>query len=232
VPSLEGDPDATNPEKWFIPGKSRAGASSLNGFMDVTEDTGWDVREVGISGALHYVARMPQGTAAGSWAIETRERDTGDSRAFDQGGIALLNWTGGGTGAWIGHAYVMTAGEEEMDAEAAYGASEDSGETIAGETYALVLRVTAVEGSGSATFKVEQSDDDDDVDPYAQMTGLSIAVTGGATAGTNDVTFTGPGVAWITKAGVTKLWKRLVISDLTDFDSVTAIATHGNATVE
>jgi hypothetical protein len=217
VPHLEG-------EKEFLPGKMRAAPASMNGFLDVA-DGGFDEIESTFDGSIHYLSWLPAGLGIGLQAIEAQQRDTGDSRTFDQGGGALLNWSGGGTGGSV-------FGDQISDGEQAFTATGDgtgvnNGATSATETFVAVIRLVSKAGTGSTTIRLHQSQNDGGADPYAQMTGLTIAVRGLAAAGTDEVTFTGVGVAFISFTGATEAWKRLRIHALSGFTSVTLQASAG-----
>lgn len=220
IPKTEG-------EKEYLPGKFGTGQSTLNGYMDVTEATGWDVLEYEPDGAIHYVARLPQGLGSGLRAIETQERDSGDSRVFDQGGGALLNWSGQGTGkSFMG--LQISAGAENFTGTG-QSTGVEVGATASDETFVAVIRVVGVDGAGSVTFQLQESQDDGSGDAYAQITGLTIAVddSGNVSAGTDEVTFTGVGVAYLYVTGATEAWKRLSVSAFSTFTSVDVVATAG-----
>ena len=84
--------------KLFLPGKAGA-TSTLNGFIDVDTVTGFDIVQYTdvITPGTHYICRTQfAGTSAaqGDIAYETQEFNTGASRAYDQAGIGMLNWSG------------------------------------------------------------------------------------------------------------------------------------------
>lgn len=104
---------------------------------------------------------------------------------------------------------------------------QNVGAVAATETWVGVVRVKAVGGAGSITFRFDESSDNAAGDPYAQITGTTVAVIGTGTAGTDAATFTGTGMAVFTKAGAVEAWRRLNITAYATFTSVTLTVTTG-----
>lgn len=98
------------------------------------------------------------------------------------------------------------------------------GTTAATETFVYIIHCTAFSGT-TFTVQVEESSDNGSGDAYAQITGTTITAYGNASAGTDDVTFTGTGWAIITKTGATEAWKRTNVTAATMTSSaVTTVA--------
>lgn len=219
VPVLEND------YKEFEPGKMGF-TGGLSGWMDVASG-GWDETEFAAQDTdNHYVAYAPTGTVITSIVYETEMQSTGDGRPFDQAGIVGLNWTGQGDDK-------VTRGKIGSTGEKAFtGAASDTGVNHGAtttETVVVVMRCTAFSGFTDATFRVQGSTDDGSVDTYAQITGWTIEVAGNAAAGTDEVTFTGTGLAKLTLTGATEAWKNLTCSAVTGTGSASVIMTLGLA---
>lgn len=81
--------------------------------------------------------------------------------------------------------------------------------TIAALTTTCVVIQCTVDNFTSATFQIYGSSDNAVGDPYAQITGWTVTAYGNATAGTDEVTFSGIGYAIFTKTAGTEAWARL-----------------------
>jgi len=214
---IEGD------SKTGVQGKT-GGTCSINGLLDVADD-GWDeIAFDDIQNDTHYITVEPQGNTITSLAYLTQQNHTGEGRAMDQANVGLLNWSGQLTGDF-GRGQVITTGEKAFT-----GTGSDTGvnvgTTAATETALVVLHVTAFSGFTDVTFQIEESTDDGSVDTYAQITGWTIAVEGNASAGTDEVTFTGTGTAWLSMTAATETWKRVTVSAVNGTGSITV---HGAA---
>ncbi len=220
VPKLEG-------EKAFLPGKLGGDASTLNGYVDVADD-GFDEISWGATSTLRYIARMYKGNAAeDDFCIETQEYSTGDTHAYDQAGLALLNWSGRPTDGFYSGA-VITDGEEEITATGALTGYNRG--AITTQLYVVTIRCVSVTGAGSFSVQVEESSDNGAGDAYAQVTGFDIAVSGSAAdGGSDDVDFTGKGVARLifSTAASVEAWRRINVTAFTGFTAASIIVTDG-----
>ena len=218
-PTIEGD------AKEFEPGKF-GWTAATNGWMDVADD-GWDEVEFAMSDTdQHIYCICPQGNTITSIAYDGEVQSTGQGRPFDQANIVMLNDTWQGDGA-VFRGKVGTTGEKAFT-----GAASDTGVNHGAtttETMVAYLRCTAFSGFTNITFRIQESANDGSPDAYAQITGLTITVAGSASAGTDEVTFTGLGWAKFTITGATEAWKRLTCSAVTGTGSASVIMTLGLA---
>lgn len=201
--------------KLFLPGKA-GGTSAINGFLDVADD-GFDERDAAnvLAPSTHYICRTVfagTSSAAGDIAYETQEFDTGDSRAYDQAGIAMLNWSGQATGGVV-RGKVLIA-ETAVTGTGAVGASLNFGATSANEVFVATIRVVSVSGAGSVTFAIQESSDDGAGDAYATISGMT-------------ATFTAVGVSRVSTTSATEAYKIVNATAFSGFTSVTAIVTIG-----
>lgn len=222
VPTLEND------YKTYLQGKGNI-AQNWNGFLD-TADDGWDELEFSyINDGGHNITLCPVGTTGGSIAYVTRQFSTGDSRAFDQANIVMLNWSGQNEddSDW-GRGTVLTTGEWTFT-EADEDGGDNVGAAAATVTTIIGIHCTAFSGFTDVDVQIEESSDDGSGDAYAQVTGWSIDVEGNAAAGTDEVVFSGTGSAFFKKTGAVEAWLRVVCSDVTGTGSATVIAGHAIA---
>ena len=222
VPTIEGD------YKTFLQGKS-ALTTSWNGFMDVAAD-GWDIREFAtINDGGHIITVCPIGTTGGSVAYPTRQFSTGDSRAFDQANIVLLNWSGQHEDdSDFGRGTVITTGEKAFT-EAAADAGDEVGAALATQTTIIAIHCVSWAGLTDMDIQIHESSDDGSADAYALVEGWAIEVEGNATAGTNEVVFSGVGAALLKKTGAVEAWLKVVCSDANGTGSASFLAGHAIA---
>ena len=103
--------------------------------------------------------------------------------------------------------------------EVVTGTGAETGQNVgivaSDKTFAALILVSAESALTTMTVQLDQSSDDAAADAYAQLTGLSITVFGSASAGTDEVTFTGIGGAYITASGATEAWVRANVTAFT-----------------
>lgn len=202
--------------KLFLPGKAGA-TSSLNGFIDVDTVTGFDIVQYTdvITPGTHYICRTQfAGTTAaqGDIAYETQEFNTGASRAYDQAGIGMLNWSGQVTdGVYRGSVLLP---ETAATATGVVGSALNFGATTAGEVFVATIRLVEVAGSfGTVTIALQESSDNG-ADAYATISGMT-------------ATFTSLGVARVSTTSATEAYKKLNVTTLTTLTSATFHVTIG-----
>lgn len=219
---IEGD------DKDFLQGKSSM-TCNLNGYLDVADD-GWDEYEQTTwNDGGHNITVCPVGTTGGSIAYVTRQISTGDSRAFDQANVVMLNWTGQNESAEdFGRGTVLTTGEWT-----ATGADQDAGDNVGAATTAnttiINVHCTAFSGFTDVDVQIEESSDDGSGDAYAQVTGWTVTAEGNCTAGTDEAVFTGIGSAQFVVSKAVEAYLRVVVSDVTGAGSITLLAGHALA---
>ena len=199
---------------------------SLNGFLDIAEG-GWDSTEyAAINDGGHNITICPVGTAGGSIAYVTRQFSTGDSRAFDQANVVMLNWSGQHESSEdFGRGTVLTTGEWTATA-ADEDAGDDVGAATTADTTIINVHCTALTGFTDVDVQIEESSDDGDVDAYAQVTGWTITAEGNCTAGTDEAVFTGTGSAQFVISAAVEDYLRVVVSAVTGVGSITLFAGH------
>lgn len=214
--------------KTYVGGKY-GHTGSFAGFLDLADD-GFDEKEHGnLTAGERWIARCPQGTTGGCVAYESVETNTGLSRASDIGNAVQITWNGQGTGR-LSRAVVLTNGEQAITATG-NTTGVNVGAAASTDTMVVTVRVLAVSGSGSVTFKVQESSDNGAGDAYAQVTGWTLSEKDPGTnvnIGTADqATFTGVGCAKFTRTGATEAWLRINVSAFSGFTSVTVLVTAG-----
>jgi len=218
--------------KVFLQGKTGM-TSALNGFLDIADDGEWDTYEIAtLNDGAHEITVCPVGNTGGSIAYVARHFSTGDSRAFDQANVVMLNWNGQNEGdADFGRGTVITTGEKAFTAAASDGGDE-VGAAGATDTTIIAVHCTAFTGLTDIDIQIEESSDDASADAYEQVTGWSIDVNGNATAGSDEVVFDGTGSAFFTKTGAIEAWVRVTCSDATGVGSATFLASHALAVAQ
>lgn len=222
VPTLEND------YKTFLQGKAML-ASNWNGFLTI-DDGGWDAQAfAAINDGGHVITVSPVGITGESIAYPTRQFSTGESQAYDQANIVLLNWSGQNEdNNDFGRGTIITTGEKAFT-----GAASDSGDEVgaAAATVTTVIALHCVSWAGltDMDIQIEESSDDAGADAYAQVTGWSIEAEGNATAGTDEVVFTGTGAAYLKVTKAVEAWLRITCSDSTGVGSASFIAAHAVA---
>lgn len=202
--------------KQFLPGKTGA-TSSINGFIDVDTVTGFDIVQYTdvITPGTHYICRTHfAGTSAtaGDTVIETQEFNTGASRAYDQGGIGMLNWSGQVTGGYYRGSLLLP--ETAATATGVVGSALNFGATTSGERFVATIRLVEVAGSfGTVTIALQESSDNG-ADAYATISGMT-------------ATFTSLGVARVSTTSATEAYKKLNVTTLTTLTSATFHVTIG-----
>lgn len=223
VPTIEND------YKTFLQGKA-AMTTNWNGFLDTTATTGWDVTEFAtINDGGHNITVCPYGTTGGSTAYVTRQFSTGDSRAFDQANIVLLNWSGQHEDVSdFGRGTVLTTGEWTAT-EAGSDAGDEVGAATTAATTIINVHCTAFTDFTDVDVQIEESSDDGSADAYAQVTGWTITTEGNCTAGTDEAVFAGIGSAQFVVSKAVEAFLRVTISDVTGAGSITLLAGHALA---
>lgn len=156
--------------------------------------------------ADHYLLRVPGVMAAGSVGYEALAKLTSKPLSAQIGGATALGFDMAGSGglARVNVLYTATA------TATADGTGQNLGTTASGDTLGVWFRV--ISGTfTSLTMKVQESQDDDDTDDYADISGLT---SGSMTA---------PGVVHVTTTAATEAWKRLVISAWNGTDAVVLV---------
>lgn len=167
---------------------------------------------------------LVMGTAAGSRAYEVRGPLSKEAHAWNVAQVLGLNGEipkgtsiARGLALHVAQAFTATGAQT----------GQNIGAVAATETFVATIRVPSVSGAGSITFRFDESQNDGSPDTYAQITGLTIVVGGLASAGTDNVTFTGAGWARLYKTAAVEAWRRLNITAFSGFTSVTATVMSG-----
>lgn len=155
----------------------------------------------------HYKSLL-LGTTEGAVAYLEVLRQIEQTRGGAIGQAVVLNLSHEGSG---GLARGMVLRNATLVA-AGNGTGREMGATTAGRVFAVHFHLLSLLGD-DITLTVEDSDDDDDADPYALVTGLT---SGSLIAA---------GVVRATTAAVTKSWKRVVASGT--FTSARVVVTAG-----
>lgn len=210
-----------NDYKTFLPGKVGA-TSTINGPLDIADD-GFDELDFAdvIAPGTHYICRTVfAGTSAaqGDIAIETQEFNTGDSRAYDQANVAMLNWSGQVTGGVVRGVVLLP--ETAATSVAFVGTALNYGASVSGERFVYTIRCVSVTGTGSVTVQLWESSDDAG-DAYAAVSGLTATFTS-----TSSV-LTSAGVFRTTTTAATEAYKKVKLTALSGITSATFHVTIG-----
>lgn len=215
--------------KEFIQGKY-GHSGGFNGFLDLADDGFDEVVHGHLADGEHWLCRAFAGTGIAALSVyETVEIATAPGRASDIGNAVLVNWSGQGTGRAC-RGVMLSAGEQAFTATG-NGTGVNHGVLSSTQTGVLTIRVVAVSGTGSITFRHHGSSDDGSGDAYAQTTGWTSSEKEGTgltnvNIGTADqLTFTGVGCAKMTRTGALEAWHRINVSAYSTFTSVTALIT-------
>jgi len=160
--------------------------------------------------------------AAGSWGREVLGYM--DSRTDTYNIAEAIGINGGWFGEYIARVIALNIDEAVTGTGAETG--QNFGAIAEGTTSICVLRVTAETSLTSMTVQINESSDDGSADAYAQPEGWTISVGGNASAGTNDVDFTGTGWAVLTGTAAREAWMQLETTAFTG-TSATVQATYG-----
>jgi len=142
--------------KVFYQGKTGM-TSALNGFVDVTDD-GWDELEFAtINDGAHEITVCPVGTTGSSIAYVAQHFSTGDSRAYDQANVVMLNWNGQNEDQEdFGRGTVLTTSEWTAT-EASSDAGDEVGAAARHDDHQHPLHgVLRIHGRGRADRRVER----------------------------------------------------------------------------
>lgn len=207
--------------KLFLPGKT-GGTSALNGFLDIADDGFDELNFADITApGTHYVCRtFFAGTsqAQGDIVYETQEFNTGDGRAYDQAGIAMLNWSGQVTGGVVRGVVLLP--ETAATSVAFVGTALNYGASVSGERFVYTIRCVSVTGTGSVTVQLWESSDNAG-DAYAAVSGLTATFTS-----TSSV-LTSAGVFRTTTTAATEAYKKVKLTALSGITSATFHVTIG-----
>lgn len=186
-------------------------SGSHTGFFDAAEG-GLDPLVFGdfATDEEHYVTQLFGAYAEGSLGYDRVVRLKDQPRKSGVGQAMLLNFSEEGSGNLARCTVLRSAAVTGTG----NGTGRSLGTSTSGQIFAVVFRVLAVSGSGSITVKVQESSDNGVGDAYADITGL-----------TN--TFTAIGVARKTTTAATEAYKRVSVSALSGFTSVTLLVTAG-----
>lgn len=160
-------------------------------------------------GSDHYIASCPGANAEGSVVYEGTYRLSGQPRSAELGGVVMLNFDVEGSGGLVRG--VVLGNSVETGTGQSTGIEQ--GATVSPEEYQVVFRLIAFTGT-DITIKVQESQNDDSGDPYADVSGL----TSGA--------LTEIGVVRASTTASTEAWKRLDFSGT--FSSATILVTGGS----
>jgi len=165
--------------------------------------------------------------AAGSWGREV----TGylDSRidSFDVNNPTLM-LNGGFFGVKIARVVALDVDTSITGTDTGTGQNYGAIAAATGskDNSIAVLRVTAETSLTSMTVQLNESQDDGSADAYAQTTGWTITTGGNASAGTNEVDFTGTGWAVLTGSAAREAYIQTEVTAFTG-TSATLQATYG-----
>lgn len=159
----------------------------------------------------HYVLTALSSAAEGGKGYERVVRFTEQPRSAQNGQAILLNLSDEGSGQ-ICRATILRSAAIAGTGD---GTGQNLGATSAGQVTVVTYRILAVDGAGSITLQVHESQDDGATDAYANVAALA---SGALTA---------VGVTRVTTTGATEAWKRVTISAYSGFTSVTVLVTIG-----
>lgn len=197
----------------FVQGKI-GGTGSASGFLDI-DDNGWDeLAFAALTDGEHLFTRLPVGLAASAIAYLVKEIAVGEPRAYDQGGVAMLDWSGQVTGP-VSRGKVLTTSTTVTATGAQSGIN--LGTTTSTQTLVAHILLLAVTGTGSVTIAVQESSDNGSGDAYATISGMSATLT---TAGS---------AARVTFTGATDAWKRSNVTAFSGFTNATILVAVGTA---
>lgn len=198
----------------FAQGKL-TGKVSGDGFLDVTATTGFDATAWAmLTSGEHYWTSFPTGTAVLTPAYMMKFNVTSEARPFDQADIIRLNVAGTVTGP-------ISRGKTLLTATAATTTGGLTGQNVgtSASTDLVIAHVLliAASGSGSVTVALQESSDNGAGDAYATLSGATGSLT--AVGQASRLTF----------SGASETWKRINVTALSGFTSVTLLATVGQS---
>lgn len=168
-------------------------------------------QRVSDEGADYDAAGVIFGDAAGDVGREIVGRIDSNARATTLTDVDRLS--GAIIGRMMGRVLCVTPGTSITGTGVQTGV--EVGANTAGTISFVSLRVTAVNTFTTMTVQIEESQDDDATDTYAQTTGWSAIVGGGASFASDEVTFTSIGWAVLYKTTATEAWLRSNVTALT-----------------
>lgn len=187
---------------------------SVNGFFDPADDNYdeqmWAVIGGGVKSYFGFYPGQDGTHADIGYEIQGQIKD--EPHIAEVAGAVLLNFTAQGEGATVRSTILCNGAVTATGAVT--NSNKNLGTTTSGEKFVAVIRVLSVTGSGSITVDIEQSSDDGGADAYALITGM-------------QQTFTAIGVSRETTTSATEAYKRVNVTALSGFTSVTLLVTAG-----
>lgn len=197
----------------FVQGKL-GGVGSASGFLDIDDD-GWDeIAFAALTDGEHLFTRLPVGGAASAIAYLVKEIAVGEPRAYDQGGVAMLDWSGQVTGP-VSRGKVLTPSTTVTTTGPQSGIN--LGTTTSTQVLVAHILLLSVTGAGSVTVTIQESSDNGSGDAYAAISGMAATLT---TAGS---------AARVTFTGATETWKRSNATAFSGFTNATILVAIGTA---
>jgi len=196
----------------FVEGLPTASITQ-NGFFDA-EAGGFDEEMWAdiVSGVLHLVGLYPGNSAAQEGkGYEIQAMPKSNARPIEIAGAVLLNVTWQGSGAVV-RSTVLCNGAV-VGTGAVSDSNQNVGATVAGERFVAILRVLEVDGTGSITVQVQESQNDGDPDTYAEL--LTFTAATGVTSERKTTIL------------ATEAWKRVYVTAFSGFTSVTILVVVG-----
>lgn len=163
----------------------------------------------------HYLTQLFGANAAGSVAYDQIVALDSEPHTHRSGQAATLELGFSGRG---GLSRGLVLAKATVNA-AANGTGQNQGATVAGETYAAIIRVLGGTFS-SITIVLQESSDDGAADAYAAIAGLTATFSVANTAA----------VARVTTTAATEAWKRYAVTAFTG-TSATILVTAGRMAV-
>lgn len=153
----------------------------------------------------HYLAKLWGASSAGSVVHEFIAKISAEPRSGGQDGAVLLNSAFEGSGH-ASRGLVLLNNTINGNGNQT---GRNVGATAAGQVFQTVIRVPSGTFT-SFTVKLQESQNDGAPDAYADIAGLSQAITG-------------PGVWRLTTVAATEAWKRVVIADWVGTNAVVRV---------
>lgn len=196
----------------FVQGKNERGwTAEFGAFLDITDD---EIDE--ILDSLQAATAIPlwgfylDGSAAGSRGYEGSGWIDRRTLRTPVNNAGVLSATVRGSNVpLLGRA--MKLNEATAVTGTANGTGQNHMASASGDRVVLITRVTAVDGAGSVTFKLQESSDNGSGDAYADVAGM----------GTNVHTAVGAKATSVLAAATLGPWYRIVVSAFSGFTSVT-----------
>ncbi len=182
-------------------------STSHNGFFDNLENA-VDQKVFEMLGADtdHYIAQLFGANVEGSLVYESIEKISGEPRSVKKGEAILLNLTAEGSGQLARGILLRNGTVSGVE----NGTGYNQGATTLGQVYAATFRIFSGVFT-HCTLKVQHSNDNGGVDPWADI----------ATLTSGDMT--AAGVVRVSTTAATKAWKRVVVEAFTGASAVIGV---------